>query len=54
MISNFIDSKLYETSIDNLSVNDKINFNLFYNFINLHLSSESNNKIKKILNIDNV
>ncbi len=54
MISNYIDDLLFKTSIVDLTVNNKINFNLFYNFINLHLSSESNNKIKKILNIDNV
>ena len=54
MISNYIDDILFKTSIVDLSVNNNINFNFFYNFINLHLSSESNNKIKKILNIDNV
>jgi hypothetical protein len=54
MISNFIDDTLSKSSIDRLSVNNKINFNIFYNFIHLHLSLDSNNKIKQILNINNV
>lgn len=54
MISNFVDGIMYNSVIDDLSMDNKINFVLFYKFINLNLSPESNIKINKILDIINV
>lgn len=54
MISNFIDEYIYKSVINNLSMDSKINFVLFYKFINLNLCPESNIKINNILDIINV
>ena len=54
MISNFVDGNIYNSVINDLSMDNKINFVLFYKFINLNLSPESNIKINKILDIINV
>ncbi len=52
MISNYVDKILYED--ENISDNNIIIFKLFFVFINLNLSKKSYNKIKQILNTDNV
>lgn len=52
MISNYVDKILYEN--ENISDNNIIIFKLFFVFINLNLSKKSYNKIKQILNTDNV
>ena len=51
MMSNYIDSKLNTSDISELNPNDKINFCIFFNFLNLNLSSKSYKKIKQILEI---
>ena len=54
MISNFVDEYINKSVINDLSMDNKINFVLFYKFINLNLCPESNIKINNILDIINV